>query len=275
MEDFSFNDEPRGGAFTFEHIGRLEAVKTSDALKEIDILLLTKVAPRVECPDAVTMGLEELPFEFYRRMESTGYDAHCEKVDQKEIASWQSAFPYFEVKGERMNIIGNSALNLSNTDDQCESFASHDDNNCASDNDALLVSSRCIEGSSSKIDLSIQGKRILIPRIEELNEDISHGICEDLITIDMRGDNLGNKDTDASSENILSPNESIQEEVVSLLFDAVWPEVVDALKPLVLRVVQVSHEIDLKYDAVKKRSDLAQSFDNDDRMSVEDGSDGW
>ena len=46
-------------------------------------------------------------------------------------------------------------------------------------------------------------------------------------------------------------------------------------KQLVLRVVQVSHEIDLKYDALKKRSDLAQSFDNDDRMSVEDGSDGW
>ena len=121
------------------------------------------------------------------------------------------------------------------------------------------------------LDLSIEGKKIIIPKVRKRSVDYSHGALEELITVNVHPSTAAEKVAEECSSDNLSPHSSKREEVISLLLDAVWPEVVEVLRPLVLRVVQVSHEIDLKYGDNLKNPD----HDENDKMSVDDGYASW
>lgn len=276
MDDFC-DSKLRGGAFSFEHIGRMEAIRTSEALQDIDRLLLTRIAPIIAVKDATTNEMESSSGDYYRHVESIGYDAHCERVDQKEIESWQNAFSYFEIKGQSMEMMENDRkTSTSETEDNFCSFSQHQVDRSI-DTANLSQSLNCNESYafSSTVDLSIEGIKITIPKIPCLDDNYYHGILEELIAVDAHP-NSG--DTEVDSKEIftedMSPYSSRVEEIISLLFDTVWPEIVDALRPLVLRVVQVSHEIGINYEDDQKNSDCI-SNDGDEKMSVDSAYASW
>ena len=273
MHDFSDDEDERGGAFSFEHIGRMEAIKTSEALHDIDNLLLVKAAPTSRIKD-VEEDEEKSAFgSYYRHVESTGYDAHCERVDHKEIESWQTAFSYFEMKGQSMVICEkNSGTSTPNADNEFFNRADRVvDQSLKTTN--LAQFSKCDESYQflSTAGLSIEGKQIIIPQIQSYNQDYRHGNLEELIAVDIspHSEENGNDARESSTED-MSPYSSRKDEVISLLFDTLWPEIVNVLKPLVSRVVKISVERSLKYDNISKTSD-----DNDEKMSVDSGNISW
>ena len=277
MHEFSDDEDVRGGAFSFEHIGRMEAIKTSEALQDIDNLLLIRVG-RLNGIKTVEADEEESALgSYYRHVESTGYDAHCERVDHKEIESWQTAFSYLEMKGHSIAIIGRSSE--TSTPNVHQDFSYNVDKvvDQPVETTNLEPSSRCAESYPflSTSGLSIDGNQITIPHIQSYNQDYCHGNLEELIAVDVNPYSPENcNDAKESSTDDMSPYSSRKDEVISLLFHTLWPEIVNALKPLVSRVVQISVERSLKYENISKTSDCT-SDDNDEKMSADSGNVSW
>lgn len=77
--------------------------------------------------------------------------------------------------------------------------------------------------------------------VEDEGEVIAqHGILQEYI--DYSGVSTTTGTGEATAQKIPSPSESNREEIVSSMMDAVWPEVVDALKPLILKVLVAAKE---------------------------------
>ena len=277
MYDYSDDEDERGGAFSFEHIGRMEAIKTSEALQDIDNLLLIRVG-RLHGVKVVEPDEEESAFGiYYRHVESTGYDAHCERVDHKEIESWQTAFSYLEMKGHSIAITGRSSETPTHNVDQDFLYTVNKVVDQPIETTNLEPSSRCAGGYPflSTSGLSIEGNQIAIPHIPYNNQDYCHGILEELIAVDVNPNSPENgDDAKESSTDVMSPYTSRKDEIISLLFHTLWPEIVNALKPLVSRVVQISVERSLKYENISKTSDCT-SDENDEKMSADSGNISW
>ena len=66
-----------------------------------------------------------------------------------------------------------------------------------------------------------------------------------------------------------------REEIVSLLLDAVWPEVVEVLRPLVGHVVKASRAANLTYDGADKTNNDNVCYEDEDEMNSADGYASW
>ena len=255
--------------FSFENIGKLEAAKTLVALNEIEEQLAAKAVPSKVDASISPLGSvtgQDSPFEHYRRMESNGYDAHSERVDEKEVLSWQSAFTYLSLKGERLsdNPVGSKGTEecLLGTPSDCKS--------------CNLASSCITHGGNTVQDLVIIGKKCNVSEVRELSSevDVSHGTLDELIAVHSHVPAVAVDDVEAFDCDVISPRSSKRAEIVSLLLDALWPEVVEVLKPLVRRVVEVSKAEGLQYTASSRISEAVEreyESGNEDRMSVDDG----
>ena len=271
MDDYQDDDGQMNCVSSFENIGKMEAAKTLSALHDIEEQLAantvhSEVDASITPPGSVTG--QDSPFEHYRRMESNGYDAHSESVDEKEILSWQSAFSYLSLKGERLMAAGTQAESKGR--DGCFFLTTSD---IKSDNPA---SSSRFRDADFVRDLVIVGEKCNISEAVKNSSDvdISHGTLEDLIAVHTHTPIDGVDNTDTFGNDEISPLLSKRAEIVSLLLDALWPEVVEILEPLVRRVVEVSRAEGIQYNS---NHEVAESYDNDyesgneERMSVEDG----
>ena len=88
-------------------------------------------------------------------------------------------------------------------------------------------------------------------------EDEVDGVLEEMIAIDRpsreeveREAELGSSDGErgtVDAQCVPSPRSSRKEEVISMLTDVIWPDVVSAMRPLVEQVVAVSRESGIQY----------------------------
>ena len=270
MDDYSDDDGQMGCVFSFENIGKMEAAKTLLALHDIEEQLAANCVPSKVDASTTPLGSitgQDSPFEHYRRMESNGYDAHTESVDEREILSWQSAFSYLSLKGERLIASGTPGASKG-TDDYF--FPAPIDSKSGN-----LASSSSIHDGNSIQDLVIVGKKCYVPEVIKLSSDvdISQGTLEELIAVHSGVATAGADDADTFDGDEISPCSSKRAEIVSLLLDALWPEVVEVLKPLVRRVVEVSRAEGLQYTSSRI---VTESYDNEyesgneeERISVE------
>ena len=222
-------------------------------------------------------------FHHYRRYESAGYDAHSDCVDLTEVLSWQSAFPYLRITGTQM--ASNSSGNRSHTvneplEDEGIEFLLPSVVGLPVTNrlnqamgDKMVISAQNTEPSSggSHCDLIIEGHQIVIdygdrgtvtekhgqnasttPATADADDDVDvmHGVLEEIIAIDVDSTIVPRKKDDSDDNASLppSPQSSKQEEIVSLLMDVVWPEVVETMRPLVGAVVKLSRERGITYE---------------------------
>lgn len=269
MGYYSDDEGQMNCVFSFENIGKIEAAKTLVALNEIEEQLTAKAVPsKVDAsisPFGSATG-QDSPFEHYRRMESNGYDAHSESVNEKEVLSWQSAFTYLSLKGERLsgNPVGSKET------EECFLLTTSD---CKSDD---LASSSSNHDGNNVQDLVIIGKKCNVSQVMELSSevDVSHGTLEELIAVHSHVPTDTVDEAEAFDGDVISPRSSKRAEIVSLLLDALWPEVVEVLKPLVRRVVEVSKAEGLQYTASSRTSEASEreyQSGNEDRMSFDDG----
>lgn len=269
------DDADQGGCvFSFENIGRLEAAKTACALLQIENLLQTTYDQSAASSDGSTSDAthmeDETPFEHYRRVESEGYDAHSERVDIKEVLSWQSAFPYLAANGEQVKAIytqvvppkfhGDFHPTLTNNIDQtCETGSATDSNltTFSGINNLVVEGRQCSFSDRSNDNNAI---------------DVTDGILEELIAINVTpADSPSTSDEGNYLEgNLPSPHSSRRDEIVSLLLDALWPEVIEVCRPLVKKVVEVSRRENITYDLGKRIVE-----DESDDNSVENGYASW
>jgi hypothetical protein len=267
---FSGSDEGNAdGFFSFENIGKMEAAKTSAALQDIDTQLQSIIVESPDCSDGApgdsAVG-DEAPFEYYRRVESNGYDAHSESVDKKELLTWQRAFPYFAINGERVNICGKES---STVEDEFYSMRLKREESTQHEFFGAPIGSAkdlFVRGTSSKISVS----EVNLSDVYE-----THGTLVELLAV-----HRGPKDEQAESEdsvvNQCGPYVTRREEIVSLLLDAVWPEVVEALRPLVGCVVKASRAANLTYDGVDKISSNDDvCYEDEGEMNSADGYASW
>ena len=226
-------------------------------------------------------------FHHYRRYESAGYDAHSDCVDLTEVLSWQSAFPYLRITGTQIpsSSSGNKSDTTNDSSDEgiefvLSSIVDLPANNRLTNDDMMVISAHDTEPSlgGGPCDLIIEGRKIVIgyggrgvgsgTRKHEQNtgtsaaavivdddhdhdhDDVMHGVLEEVITIDVESTALPRKKDDNVDNVSLppSPQTSKQEEIVSLLMDVVWPEVVETMRPLVCAVVKLSRERGITYE---------------------------
>lgn len=257
-DDFYCDGDQAGGVFSFENIGRMEAAKTSSALLQIENLLIkppeqSALSSENSASNATVLE-DEMPFEHYRRIESEGYDAHSESVDAKEILSWQSAFPYLAARGEQIN----SILTRAAAPGVLGDFFTTPMNNFGQQNPAgSVMDGRACTGVN---DLVVEGRKCSFFSRNDSSEvsdssevNIADGILEELIAVHLSpSDNssAGDKNEDYAI-NLPSPHYARREEIVSLLLDALWPEVIEVCRPLVQKIVEVSRRENITYDKEK------------------------
>lgn len=269
--DFSSVDEGNpDGFFSFENIGKMEAAKTSAALLDIDAQLQFIIVEPPDSSDGAvllesTVG-DEAPFEYYRRVESNGYDAHSESVDKKELLTWQGAFSYLAIKGKKMQICGNERFSVE------EKLFSPCPKKQEPTQDELFIA---LIGPAK--DLSVRGtsSKISAPEVDQSAVDESHGTLVELLAVHI-GPVDEKTDSEDSVVNECSPYFTRREEIVSLLLDAVWPEVVEVLRPLVGCVVKASRAANLTYngaDKISSNDDVC--YGDEDEINSEDGYASW
>lgn len=264
MDDDVYCDaDQAGGVFSFENIGRMEAEKTSSALLQIENLLQKPYEPPAVGSENSAFNAinseDEMPFEHYRRMESEGYDAHSERVDAKEVLSWQSAFPYFSAKGDQIDSIRTRTVPL---DVFGDFFPTLTNNSGQQHPRGSVMDGRTCTGVNN---LVVEGRKCNISSrcLDNTDVNIEHGILEELIAVHLSpSENPSTTDeSDDNTVNLPSPHLNRREEIVSLLLDALWPEVIEVCKPLVQRVVEVSRRANLTYD---KEKIIAEDENDDD-----------
>ena len=269
MDDYSDDGGQIGCVFSFENIGKMEAAKTLLALHDIEEQLAANGVPSKVDASITPLGSitgQGSPFEHYRRVESNGYDAHTESVDEREVSSWKSAFSYLSLKGERL--IASGTPGVSKGTDECF-FPTPIDFKSGN-----LASSCSIHNGNIIQDLVIVGQKCYVPEVIKLSSDvdISQGTLEEFIAVHSGVTAANSDDSDTFDGDEISPCSSKRAEIVSLLLDALWPEVVEVLKPLVRRVVEVSRAEGLQYTTSRV---VTESYDNEyesggeERISVE------
>ncbi len=276
-------DDNAGGVFSFGDIARQEATRISEALDAVQELLhqpQIEVIEEKEEPTVTTEGdmSDEGGDGFaefrrhYRRYESAGYDAHSDCVDAAEVTSWQGAFPYLRIVGQRIPSHVSSSSSKATTqeaDDVVEFIPAAVKVGCnqsASTVD-MLVASDSQSMTPGWCDLVVEGRRMVIgqdpPPGFIADEGDVHGVLDELICIDV-GSATDPSDARGGDDRPLSPTSSQHEEVMAILMDVVWPEVVDALQPLVREVVKLSRERGIVYGS-----------EPDEPAVVDGGGGGW
>lgn len=260
-----FIEEDNPGMFSFGDIARQEATRIAEALDAVQELLHQ---PQIEVtkehaePEIVATGGEALDegddgfagFHHYRRYESAGYDAHSDCVDATEVSSWQGAFPHIRIVGQRIPSYvasSSSKATAQEVDDTVEFIPAAAVVGCNQSSNTEEISDVVdTQTAPGWCDLVVEGRKMVIgrgpPPCLIVDEEDVQGMLEELICIDVGSteDPMGARGGD---DRPMSPTSSKQEEVMAILMDVVWPEVVEALQPLVSEVVKLSRERGIVY----------------------------
>ena len=280
------DDDERGGRFSFADVARQEGERLRAALVAVEDMLHAPPAPPAPPAEAIedtdlTLGDDDgIPdFHHYRRYESMGYDAHTDCVDTAEVKGWQNAFPYLRIVGQKLAPTSGSSSGSNSSSSNRGSVPSPSEDQEQYEGVEFVpfigggapAPAPAPQPTCAGRELVVEGRRVTIHNattttvssstgIGDGDDDVdcSHGVIEELLAID-RGPGPGDPgggpasaaddDDDDDDDAIPSPRSSQREEVVSLLLDAVWPEVAEAIKPLVRAVVRVCRERGITYEA--------------------------
>ena len=100
---FAFTDDGGGVMCGFEEIERSAAKGLEQALSKVEDALNKEPSVKVEAAGESGQGPEVTDMDPYRRFGENMYEAHVDRVEEKEIRQWQSAFPYYRVTGSGVN----------------------------------------------------------------------------------------------------------------------------------------------------------------------------
>jgi hypothetical protein len=260
MNFYDENNEGDGffdDSFHYNSIEREEECSTSKALSEIySALLLEPKKVEMEIAKEATATDNDDDLHAYFRGPSVGYSAHCNTVDEIELDSWRSAFPYLTIQGS--NIKGG----------------------CAED-ESFLVTSKITNRISSIDDpsslddfnLCVIGKKMPIYSVSPSSSPIanegeiieSEGYLEEVIIMNhetcYNSYNGESAEAHKSPTDLLSPKSTINEEVVSEIFDCIWPDVIDSCAPLIHKVIQLAMDGKLDGNPDTEEGGLSWDFE--------------
>lgn len=270
--------------FTFDEIEKSEAQKSTAALLSLEQRLYSDIDPVIVSP--VVQECDQ-----YRRYESFGYDAHSDEVEDREILQWRRAFPYLQIVGTSIPVIASSSstplVSFANEppsvclDNYIDTFA--DDGNREESPQFQIVgkqiqprqSEPCSARASSAVG-TVYGDE------EEDGECLAaEGVLEEIIAIhsdssinDSTAQTDGPYTSTADKDSLCAtPGATQRDEVVSSLFAAIWPDVVQALRPLVEKVVETveSHPELLRRLQQQREERQVVSMDKSGHQHARDG----
>jgi hypothetical protein len=147
-----FNESASGH---YESIEREEEFSTARALSQTYSALFEPKITEKEAQKDIGAVIDDDEnndeFHAYFRGPSVGYSAHCDTVDEIELDSWRSAFPYLHVQGSQVKGEKNEDENILNPSQSSE--------NCYSNNDF---------SSSADFNMCIVGKKMQIFNAENM-----------------------------------------------------------------------------------------------------------
>lgn len=251
--------------FSFENLNAKEAKRIVDALHDIEDRLFSNDAKESSIQAAEETIEEQFPVYTYYSM---GYDATNEKVEDKELFLWQKQFPYLLVKGSSAsqhcshvdaNTTGAEFQSVS-LPKYCSDLMYFDDLNQKNESDCsnlVLIGKRMLpKNLMSATNLSVSP----VTGIGEKDEEVfaKDGSLEEIIHMDL---------TQANSPLACwDPYSVAKGEIVSNLVDVLWPEVTDALAPLVHQVIELAK----KYDMSVESSEMMEQDDDQEIFSFEE-----
>lgn len=279
-----FFDDDEGDGFDnfggFSALNVREVEKTNAALAILEARLYNsdnRVEMIVEVPEVT---------DEFRRFDATGYSAHTDSVEEHEIRDWKRAFPYLRVEGKGFGI---SASKVEDSNEGVQQVVLSCDG--AKQNTDLQV----ISGDDAALQLVVTGSSIQ-PRVEgdklrAMNDNTSahslqcdaeeifaiHGILEEIIEIDKSPPDLtveSPRSENAALGDPISPIAAQQCELVSILIDALWPELVKELEPLVRKVVHRSRAAGLTYPTEPEATN-STPLDQEAHDSMDLENSGW
>lgn len=266
---FDGESQDFGFLSTFANIEQQESKKTEGLLLEIDNRLFTEVTLKGKSKPDIIEENDHGPGMNFRRFydgPSVGYNAHTDTVEDEEIYDWQQSFTY--LRPTVHSILPDSI--------PVQMYCPE------SVNDTLETSAQ--ESMMSSVPtLQVIGKSIPIRMIDADFSDDEDGVCSDIYIVDGILDEMICEDKSAlchspfydtqlhQAKRVLnaeflecpSPTTSRRVEIMSSFIDAIWPDVVDSLQPLIRQVITASLESGLTYD-----NDLDEEI-NDNDESVE------
>jgi hypothetical protein len=288
----------------FEEIERAATRNLGKALDDVESALYKPpVEKGAEKPEVAVIGDGDMPgmpdYEEFRRFDANMYDAHTDIVEEKEILQWQSAFPFIRVEGTHYssaqhdltdNDFGDGVVLVSHHGDASQMNLASPVPPSAGDAQSLERFSRTFfstpnsrKNADGDVNFMVTGTKCALhmpsPAVdheeeEEEEVDLVEGELEEDIALDRGAEptpatsdtESRERETPYDADKVISPYLCRKEEVLSILCDAVWPECVDTLRPLVERVVKVSRETGVSYyrnDDLLRRENQHNSMDED------------
>lgn len=169
-----------------------------------------------------------------------GYDAHLDPLSREELQQWQQAFTRLTVNGKSCNlsmklddsIVSHPALSRPRESHPIEFPL-----------DGSLERPIQIIGSKAIIhDMLLDSQKDILADSED---EIIDGVLEETICIDQSEYCLlgtksrpDHKAIDIYDDNIVSPQSTRYVEDIDKMFDAIWPQVVEQLRPLLLETAK-------------------------------------
>lgn len=252
---FAEDSEIRGGAVSFADLERQEADRFARLLAEVDDRLYTPLAPASKA-----VPTEQREEDGVRRYYSEGYEANYEGVSDDEIRQWQqSSFSYLRVEG--------TGINVKSTDlPHPESLFKRDD---SEDKEHIFQE---LDGLPSQDHgLVMCGRSVAPPNgytfAKPIAEDegpteeyfAQHGILQEYI--EYNGEERSHEKTNTVLDfHTLDPAESQKEEVLATMMDAIWPDIVQALRPLVTDVLTAAKDNNIPYKVDQSPAPLLNEY---------------
>lgn len=264
FEDYEYSNE-----MTFAALEKAEAEKFTSSLLEIDKRLYTSIGSDSQVDKTVSDG------DCFPKYYSEGYDANYEGVEDVELIQWQrGAFQYLRCEGKAMML-----PTVTKKDNMCTKPTHTQD--ISVDNDQHYIDELgCLPRADDGIqNLAVIGKAMSIPKIlipNERNSTIEaakdendeeeiiaqHGILQEYV--DYSGVCVAAADDGSSESDTLNPPESNREEIVSSMMDAVWPDVVKAMKPFIYKVLVTAKENNIPYEVDQRAVAKSEYADDGD-----------
>ena len=257
-------------------------------------------------PPAPLSGDRDTDFlgaEQFRRFADNEYEAHTDTVKPGELRDWQDSFAYLRINGTRAseNNENNEAEEI--TEQHLQDFFStpstlKEDKN-SNQNEPLPMRDSTAEPPSLASeglpagDILIKGCKVaLATRLPEEDRDFSttsnggdaceeiiasHGVLEEILDQrypDKYGDlsEKGDSSVDQGNTNTaLEPIASQQQEVLDILVDAVWPDIVHKqLEPLIRQLVLESRQYgpELYSESVESPTEKQNQQDSEEGVSL-------
>lgn len=242
VQDYGSNYD--AGGFFDDFVERYEqqrALTIEDVLEDIEGKLYN--------PDIISIGTEgdkgvvdsnpkALEEDYPRHFDGVGYAAHHDGVDDAELKAWRNQYPYLRVTGIGIQ---------TGEDEEPLPIA------VPPVDIPTSVTSLSAASAGSESELMIVGLRLTISEgsvsllgcaDEEVFEE--HGELVEYFAFDNREDIPSSSTAvhaaplSAAAGRSCSPANSYRAEVINNLFDAVWPEVVESLDPLIRRVLRLA-----------------------------------